>query len=286
MGIRTENHLVYPPVLGRLFWSSRPFINVQNKCTDWGWKSLFFLFVLPVRNRTWVIYHPACQSGTEVAFLRRQHFFKSTKICHLCDAPSHQTAQPYVNDPNTACPDTGKPDMDNPCLENRPQLNKDKRNTDSSSTKGSNPILSGPRRCQLNRTIEQCERYRDSFWERVCCWSDVGQHRLKHCMVCHLGKQSFWAAVHYSLFPKVWELGLKTAGKSSETVFLHKVRDFPYGLENIFYRGRIIEYYFSGNKERQDCCHLIVLFLWTKCLEIRLPSYLLLSLEIALLEFS
>lgn len=75
-------------------------------------------------------------------FLRKQHFFKSTKICHLCDAPSHQTAQPYVDDPNTACPDTGKPDMDNPCLENRPQLNKDKRNTDSSSTKGSNPILS------------------------------------------------------------------------------------------------------------------------------------------------
>ena len=59
-------------------------------------------------------------------FLRKQHFFKSTKICHLCDAPSHQTAQPYVDDPNTACPDTGKPDMDNPCLENRPQLNKDK----------------------------------------------------------------------------------------------------------------------------------------------------------------
>ena len=87
-------------------------------------------------------------------FLRKQHFFKPTKICHLCDTLSHQTAQPYVDDPNTACPDTGKPDMDNPCLENRPQLNKDKRNTDSSSTKGSNPILSVPRRRQLNRTIE------------------------------------------------------------------------------------------------------------------------------------
>lgn len=75
-------------------------------------------------------------------FFRKQHFFKPPKICHLRDVPSHQTGQPYVDDPNTACPDTGNPDMDNPCLENRPQLNKDRKNTDSSNTKGSNPILS------------------------------------------------------------------------------------------------------------------------------------------------
>ena len=70
-----KKYLVYPPTLGRLFWSSRPFLNVQNKCTDWGWKSLFFLFVLPVKKRTRVIYHPACQSGTEVDFFSENKTF-------------------------------------------------------------------------------------------------------------------------------------------------------------------------------------------------------------------
>lgn len=77
-------------------------------------------------------------------FLRKQHSFKLPKIYHLPDAPSHQTGQSYVDDPNTGYPYTGNPYMDNPCLENRPQLNKDKRNTNLSSTKGSNPIQSNP----------------------------------------------------------------------------------------------------------------------------------------------
>ena len=96
--------------------------------------------MLPVRKGTRVIYHPAYQNGSEVAFFSETTLFKPAKICHLRDAPSHQTGHPYVDDPNTACPDTENPDMDNPCPENRPQLNKDKRNTNSSSTQESNPI--------------------------------------------------------------------------------------------------------------------------------------------------
>lgn len=116
-----------------------------------GLKKPLFSFVLPVRKGTRVILSPSVSKWHRSGFfLRKQHFFKPPKICHLRDVPSHQTGQSYVDDPNTAYPDTGNPDMDNPCLENRPQLNKDKRNTDSSSTKGSNPILSGPRPAVAN----------------------------------------------------------------------------------------------------------------------------------------
>ena len=113
-------------------------------------------------------------------FLRKQHFFKSTKVCHLCDAPSHKTAQPYVDDPNTACPDTGKPDMDNPCLENRPQLNKDKRNTEFIKYKRIKSYPIKPRQVliRLVRIGYGAEELSMTCFReyRVCVEADIGQH--------------------------------------------------------------------------------------------------------------
>lgn len=95
-----------------------------------GLKKPLFSFVLPVRKGTRVIYHPAYQNGSEVAFFSETTLFKPAKICHLRDAPSHQTGFLDVDAQIRLVQIRETPDTDNPCLENRPQLNKDKRNTD------------------------------------------------------------------------------------------------------------------------------------------------------------
>ena len=130
MGIRTENYLVYPLSWGGCFEAAALFLTPKINVLIRVEKAYFFFLYCLLERGGNDLLSRVLKWPRNSFFLRKQHFFKPTKICHLRDAPSHQTGQPHVDAPNTACPDTENPDTDNPCLENRPQLNKDKRNPD------------------------------------------------------------------------------------------------------------------------------------------------------------
>lgn len=67
--------LYIPTFYGDCFETAALFLTPKINVLIRVEKASFFLFVLPIRKRTWVIYHPACQSGTEVTFFSENNTF-------------------------------------------------------------------------------------------------------------------------------------------------------------------------------------------------------------------